>query len=74
MLQAFQGLWEVHIEKKVPLRTAAFIKALQRCGAAGLLPAALLPVVTVAMRSCMPTVQAPICSLAGDCGSACNAG
>lgn len=30
MTEAFQGLWQVHVEKKVPLRTAAFIKALQR--------------------------------------------
>lgn len=35
LLQAFAGLWEVAQRKDVPLRTAAFIKALQRvtrCG------------------------------------------
>ncbi len=29
-LQSFAGLWEVAQSKGVPLRTAAFIKALQR--------------------------------------------
>ena len=30
MTEAFHAIWEVHEQKKVPLRTAAFIKALQR--------------------------------------------
>jgi len=30
MRDAFHAIWEVHQAKKVPLRTAAFIKALQR--------------------------------------------
>ena len=30
MTDAFHAIWDVHEQKKVPLRTAAFIKALQR--------------------------------------------
>jgi glutamate dehydrogenase (NAD(P)+) len=30
MTDAFRALWEVHEQKRVPLRTAAFIVALQR--------------------------------------------
>ena len=30
MRDAFHAIWDVHQAKKVPLRTAAFIKALQR--------------------------------------------
>ena len=30
MTEAFHAIWDVHQQKKVPLRTAAFIKALQR--------------------------------------------
>jgi hypothetical protein len=30
MTEAFHAIWDVHEQKKVPLRTAAFIKALQR--------------------------------------------
>lgn len=30
MIESFQDIWEVHQTQKVPLRTAAFIKALQR--------------------------------------------
>jgi glutamate dehydrogenase (NAD(P)+) len=30
MTDAFQAIWDMHKEKNVPLRTAAFIKALQR--------------------------------------------
>jgi glutamate dehydrogenase (NAD(P)+) len=30
MKAAFADVWEVHTEAKLPLRTAAFVKALQR--------------------------------------------
>ena len=30
MVDAFQAIWELHTEDKIPLRTAAFVKALQR--------------------------------------------
>ena len=30
MTDAFHAIWEIHTEQKVSLRTAAFIKALQR--------------------------------------------
>ena len=30
MTDAFHAIWDIHTERKVPLRTAAFIKALQR--------------------------------------------
>lgn len=30
MVEAFQGIWELHVEDKIPLRVAAFVKALQR--------------------------------------------
>ena len=30
MVDAFEAIWQIHQEKGVPLRTAAFIKALQR--------------------------------------------
>lgn len=30
MVEAFQAIWELHTEDKIPLRTAAFVKALQR--------------------------------------------
>ena len=29
MCEAFQAIWELHTEDKIPLRTAAFVKALQ---------------------------------------------
>ncbi len=29
MTDAFAAIWEIHVEKKIPLRTAAFVKALQ---------------------------------------------
>jgi glutamate dehydrogenase (NAD(P)+) len=30
MTDAFQGIWDTHQARKVPLRTAAFIQALQK--------------------------------------------
>jgi glutamate dehydrogenase (NAD(P)+) len=30
MTDAFAAIWKLHVEKKLPLRTAAFVKALQR--------------------------------------------
>eukprot|EP00884_Botryococcus_braunii_P009024 jgi/Botrbrau1/18122/Bobra.53_1s0001.1 len=30
MTDAFRGIWEIHLKNKIPLRTAAFVKALQR--------------------------------------------
>ena len=30
MTDAFAAIWAIHTERKVPLRTAAFMKALQR--------------------------------------------
>ena len=30
MTDAFKAIWEIHTDRKVPLRTAAFVKALQR--------------------------------------------
>lgn len=30
MIEAFEAIWELHTEDKIPLRTAAFVKALQR--------------------------------------------
>ena len=30
MVDAFQAIWELHTADKIPLRTAAFVKALQR--------------------------------------------
>lgn len=30
MTEAFKSIWDVHTERKIPLRTAAFVKALQR--------------------------------------------
>jgi glutamate dehydrogenase (NAD(P)+) len=30
MREAFEAIWELHTEDKIPLRTAAFVKALQR--------------------------------------------
>ncbi|GAX75786.1 hypothetical protein CEUSTIGMA_g3229.t1 [Chlamydomonas eustigma] len=30
MTDAFQAIWDIHNERKIPLRTAAFVKALQR--------------------------------------------
>ena len=30
MTEAFAALWDIHREKRVPLRTAAFVLALQR--------------------------------------------
>lgn len=30
MTEAFQAIWQIHEEKRIPLRTAAFVKALQR--------------------------------------------
>ena len=30
MTDAFAAIWEIHATKKIPLRTAAFVKALQR--------------------------------------------
>lgn len=30
MTDAFAAIWQIHKEKGVPLRTAAFVKALQR--------------------------------------------
>lgn len=29
MCEAFEAIWELHTEDKIPLRTAAFVKALQ---------------------------------------------
>ena len=39
MREAFEAIWELHTEDKIPLRTAAFVKALQvggECCVAGL--------------------------------------
>ena len=30
MVDAFQSIWDLHLEDKIPLRTAAFVIALQR--------------------------------------------
>ena len=36
MTDAFQALWAVHKSKNVPLRTAAFVVALERVAKAGI--------------------------------------
>jgi glutamate dehydrogenase (NAD(P)+) len=30
MTSAFQAVWAIHVERRIPLRTAAFVQALQR--------------------------------------------
>jgi len=44
MREAFEAIWELHTEDKIPLRTAAFVKALQvGCASIALHAASLLP-------------------------------
>lgn len=64
MREAFEAIWELHTEDKIPLRTAAFVKALQascwRCPHAA--AAHMLPCPHAAAAGC--TARAMRCLLA----------